>query len=1026
MGRKRNLSIGCMQIMFVCFAFAAMVLTSYFCISLIMQSLLDANAQKNLDSADAAIQMQLLESEHALTSSGIILENMIRQEESYDKMLDYLVQMSSWMVEHGDTGAGFYGIYAAVEGEFMHGLNWEAYSGYSPEERPWYTAAIKNRGEIAFTDPYVDARTHEPVISASKELHDSRSETAGVIAVDMSISRIADYVVALHLVEGGYGILMDRSFTVLAHNNPGVVGMEAKELGSGYEELESMLKAGKPVAAYEISDLDGTRQIVFCRELSNGWYLGLITPVWQYYRDLYIAFALLLVLGIVLMLILCVILLRLNRNCLQLEDENRSKTSFLANMSHEIRTPMNAVIGMSELALRDETISSSVKEQVSAIHQSGLSLLSIINSILDISKIESGKMEIMECPYLFASMLNDVMNIIRVRLLKKALSFAVYVDSSIPAILIGDEIYIRQILLNLLNNAVKYTNEGSIVLSISGTFEGTNGYCMNITVTDTGVGIREDDMGKLFGEFQRIDLEKNRTVEGTGLGLAIAKNLCRVMGGDISAESTYGKGSVFTATVRQRYHAAVPLAEVACPPDLPVLVLEKHAENEKVLRNTFDDLGIPVIIETCFHQFTDRLQKEDFSWVFVPHKYTEEVMAITAKMDKEVKLAEINPYGRIPHRDMQVLPMPLYSLPIANLFNEKDEGIVAVPVKSDEAAFIAPDVRILIVDDIEVNLLVAKGLMAPYQMQIDTCMSGREALRLIQANPYDLIFLDHMMPEMDGIETLEVIRSLPAARFHELPVIALTANAVSGIRELLLSHGMNDYLAKPIDMKSLNRLLNRWVPSEKRVDIEPADRKKTEAEKKVLSLKADGMDVEAGIQMLNHDKGLYLKVIRSYVIHTPELLKQMKGCIHDLEQYAIFVHGLKSSSYNICADGVGDLAAKLEHAAKGGNARCVAAETPMLVQYTEQLLHSLNEFLSVAEEECGRKEVKEVPDIAILRGLKEACKQFDIERMESLMTGLEAYHYRQDEDLVVWLRKQISELEYIVMTERLETYLGGC
>ena len=344
--------------------------------------------------------------------------------------------------------------------------------------------------------------------------------------------------------------------------------------------------------------------------------------------------------------------------------------------------------------------------------------------------------------------------------------------------------------------------------------------------------------------------------------------------------------------------------------------------------------------------------------------------------------------------------------------------------KTAEVAFIAPDARILVVDDIEVNLLVAKGLMAPYKMGIDTCMSGPEAIEMVRAHRYDLIFLDQMMPEMDGIETLEVIRSLPAASSHELPVVALTANAVSGNRELLLSHGMNEYLAKPINLKALSRILNRWIPNAKRVNHEQTERTKTQKEKLILSLKADGVDIEAGIQMMNQDAGRYLEVVRSYVMHTPALLKQIKGSIYDLEQYTICVHGLKSSSYNICADEIGDLAAKLEHVARGGNSRWVMTETPVLVQNVEDLLLSLDRFLSMAEADKAPKEIKEVPDRMILSRLREACIQFDIEQMELLVAELEACHYRQKGDAVVWLREQIGKLEYILVAEWLEAYLG--
>jgi len=372
---------------------------------------------------------------------------------------------------------------------------------------------------------------------------------------------------------------------------------------------------------------------------------------------------------------------------------NEAKTKFLAKMSHEIRTPMNAIIGMAELALR-EKITSTVKEYILTVKQAGTYLLSIINDILDLSKIESGKLEIVPSNYSFSSLLNDVVNIVKMKIVDSGLRFDINIDSNIPNSLFGDEARIRQVLLNILGNAVKYTKEGFISFSVNGEIIESTVH-LTIEIADSGIGIKPEDLKKLFGEFVRMDMESKKGIEGTGLGLAIAKNLLTAMGGDISVKSEYGKGSTFTIKLPQKISA-----------------------NE-----LFDSI------------------KND---------------SITIK-------------------------------------------------------FNAPNAKVLVVDDIDANLKVAKGLMQPYKMQVDLCTSGAEAIEKIKANGYDLVFIDHMMPDMDGVEATKLIREM----YANLPIIALTANAVSGVKEMFLENGFNDFLSKPIDIVELNSILEKWLPREK-------------------------------------------------------------------------------------------------------------------------------------------------------------------------------------------------------------------
>jgi len=382
---------------------------------------------------------------------------------------------------------------------------------------------------------------------------------------------------------------------------------------------------------------------------------------------------------------------------------SKAKSIFLARMSHEIRTPMNAVIGMSELAQRNYGTKKGL-EYISCIQNAGASLLVIINDILDFSKIESDRLELNASPYETISLLNDVFTIIRIRIADKPLDLVVDTDPGIPKNLIGDGARVKQVLLNLLSNAVKYTEKGIIKFSISGERTTENAIRLNVTIEDSGIGIKQEELPKLFEDFTRIDEKRNSRIEGTGLGLPIARSLCRAMGGDITVTSEYGKGSIFTATMIQTVDDSRPMGGIAA--------------------------------------------------------------------------AQVTNAG------------------------------------TQHATFIAPDCEVLVVDDSPINLLVAEGLLASYAMNVLTCLSGREAVEMVQTRSFDLVFMDHMMPEMDGMETVAAIRAL-GGHFKELPIAALTANAVLGMREMFLSNGFNDFLAKPIGTAELDTLLQKWIPAEK-------------------------------------------------------------------------------------------------------------------------------------------------------------------------------------------------------------------
>ncbi|MCL2107605.1 MAG: response regulator [Oscillospiraceae bacterium] len=420
---------------------------------------------------------------------------------------------------------------------------------------------------------------------------------------------------------------------------------------------------------------------------------------------------------------------RYRREAHAAKDANNAKSHFLSRMSHEIRTPMNAVIGMSDLAAREYGTPQG-REYIADIQQAGTNLLAVINDILDFSKIESGKLNIRNEAYEAASLFVDVLTIIRIRLGAKDVRFISDIAPDIPATITGDVARVREILINLLSNAVKYTEQGFITFTARCRRDAAAGLrperhqgaggdagppvvskagdsiTLIFKVTDSGIGIRREAMSSLFTDFSRVGDTRSGMIEGTGLGLSITRQLCRAMGGDVTAESEHGVGSTFTATIRQS------------------------------------------------------------------------------------AAADSAPMGAL-------------------------GGKMALRAESASIAFIAPDFRVLVVDDNAANLKVVTGLLLPYEMQVDACRSGAEALSLVQKNEYDLVFMDHMMLGMDGVETLAALRDL-GGRCETLPVVAFTANAMSGMKEFFLKKGFDDYLSKPIELPKLNELIESRVPAAKR------------------------------------------------------------------------------------------------------------------------------------------------------------------------------------------------------------------
>jgi len=481
---------------------------------------------------------------------------------------------------------------------------------------------------------------------------------------------------------------------------------------------------------------------------------------------------------------------------------SEAKSNFLAKMSHEIRTPMNAIMGFVELSTR-EALSEQMLRYMISIKKACDNLLSIINDISDFSKIESGKLEIVPVKYDVTSLIHDIINITQINTIENQVQFIVDIDCNIPSKLIGDEIRIRQILINTLSNAFKYTKEGFVSITVRKKMQKGSTLFLSIEVTDTGIGIKQEDIGGIFE---------------TGLGLAITKSLCDAMGGSLSVDSVYGKGTTFSITLPQlMVEQCEKIAYVQNPGAKKVLLYETDKLYANSIFKTLANLNVECTVVEDYNTFCSEL-KNSYPFVFISTEIFAQAKKAAWALGVNSNFVMLKKFGEVAfEKYAKALILPVHAISIANILNEANDGIVESEENFDESrTFVTSDVRVLIVDDISINLMVAEGLMAAYMMQIDTCTNGKAAIEKIKNTKYDIVFMDHMMPELDGIETTRIIRKIPGEYFETLPIIALTANAISGTRTMFLQAGMNDLLTKPIELPKLNDILDRWLPSHKK------------------------------------------------------------------------------------------------------------------------------------------------------------------------------------------------------------------
>ena len=785
------------------------------------------------------------------------VDHMVEKGATNEEIVEYITKESTNTEEQFDES--YTGIYGVIRGEYVDGVGWVPPEDYDPTSRDWYKTTVAGNGDVIIVSPYVDAQTGNVIISVGRSLSDNRN----ALALDLTLNGVQDVVEDIQINGSGYGFVLNNDGMVIAHHDNSENGKNYSS-DSKHEELYKMITETKK--GNFVTEIDGEKCTVFVDQVMKQWYLVIVTKN----SDLYHAPMSLLVVSIVITFIVFLLIsifyiigyrserkffVRLEEmkenerkkdyeaKVLKLEKSaadsaNKAKSNFLADMSHEIRTPINAILGMNEMILHESKESDTI-DYATNIKNAGTTLLSIINTILDFSKIEDGKMSIVPAEFKTTDLINELVNSISERAKEKNLTLKLDIDENIPSGLLGDDVRISQVIMNLLTNAVKYTEEGYVMFRMEnlGNVDGRNRILFS--VKDTGIGIRREDIDKLSISFERVDEKKNRHIEGTGVGISIVTKLLDMMNSELQIKSEYGVGSEF-----------------------------------------FFELPIDVVDETPI-----------------------------GKYDLNVKTPQ-----------------------------KKVESHISI---------MAPKARVILTDDNEMNRKVAANLLKLFKIKPVLCSSGVETIEKMKTGEFDVMFLDHMMPEMDGIETLKYLQEMSLV--GDTKIIALTANAVVGAKEQYLRAGFDDYLSKPIDIPELETLLKKHLPEdivEEKAGESPDGEKPANASLgsgALKKLEALGISVEDGLNYCGGDEDFYLEIVNDYVAAAPEKISELNKILQDenLKDYKILIHSVKSSSKTIGAMELFEKARDLELAASEEKLEYVRAHHEEVMKIYRELVEVL-------------------------------------------------------------------------------------
>ena len=1002
---------------------------------------------------------------YTVNFSAYMLDEMIKDNKSDAEMQEFLVEQSkavNYLFPDNKTGC-----YGYINGHFFSGVGWKPSDDYVPTTRPWYKAAMNSQENTIELIPYIDTQTMRYMLAMSKKLQDG----VNVIALDLPMLRLQELTdEAVNSGHSDFAAILDNRRVAVAFSEKRMLGQKNNSIideirNTVVDKLET-----NETNLFEMN-LEGTEYVIFAAEIHNGWYCISVRDASAAFAPLNRVFVL--TMGVIILIAVVIIALMVQFNKRRLEAEKRgsqlasiadtyvllyeldligdtyyaikyreadgleyaghkatsaavqslgqrgrdchrflqriveeftdescqenmrdfvnfdkieelfgehdtiameflttegnwrraryvvsdrladgriakimfivkdiveekrererlvdlseraiaaseAKSSFLSNMSHEIRTPINAVLGMNEMILR-ESDDKNIVAYSESIRTASLTLLGLVNDILDFSKIEAGKLEIIPVEYNISSVLNDLVNMVRVRADDKGLTLALDFDRDIPSILRGDDIRIKQVITNVLTNAVKYTEQGTVTFGVSyeRISDDPKNVLLKVYVKDTGIGIKEEDVKKLFKEFERIEEKRNRNIEGTGLGLNITKSLLEMMGTSLQVESVYGQGSTFFFDIKQEVISWDPLGDYQ-------IAYQETLENR--------------------------------------HKYKEK--------------------------------------------------------------FRAPQADILVVDDNPMNLMVFTSLLKSTSVKVDRAKSGDEGVSLTFDKIYDVIFLDHMMPGKDGIETLHEIRDNIDNPNISTPTICLTANAISGAREQYISEGFDDYLTKPIDSSKLEELLLKYLPADK-IEVDIGDAVEDKKNEQELPPELEPLRGQTWINITTGLKNsgavdAYVPLLKIFFDSMTETENEINGLYNEenWKDYTIKVHALKSSARIIGATDFGEEAQLLENAGKSGDIDYIQSHHRAFMDKYLSFREPLAQVFGAEESEPAKPEADAELMAEVYSEIKAAAMDRDEAILQSIFDEMQDYAIPEgDTELWQSLGEAVEGQDYERITE---------
>lgn len=704
----------------------------------------------------------------------------------------------------------------------------------------------------------------------------------------------------------------------------------------------------------------------------------------------------------------------------ELKEAEQSKDDFMANVSHEIRTPINSINGMSEIMLQNNP-DEKTRLKVENIQMSCKRLNSLVDDLIDFSDLRTGKYEINVSKYSVDSLINDIVEFAYVLRKNKDIEIIADCDSTIPCELFGDEAKIKRVVYNIISNAAKFTSIGCIAVKIGyrREFYGIN---LVITVKDTGIGMDKRNIEKIFSSFNQADTKRNRQEGGVGLGLPIARAIIEQMNGTITVSSEPAVGSEFKVVIPQRVANQEPVISAEFDTNENVLayldmeqfhLMQMRDEYKAAIDNMSKNLKIPMHMCHNLAEFKRRVELNRYTHYFISYvEYSEDKDYFNQLAEKEnnlIVVIDTEQEEKIESDRIIKLMKPIYVFSAAMaLLGKMDENRNSISTDNYDK-FTAPQARVLVVDDDKLNLNVAVGLLKTFKIEADTALSGEEALKMVDSGKYDIIFLDHMMPDMDGIETFRRLRKKNGFYFMEVPVIALTANTVLGAREMFLKEGFENFLPKPVEMSELKKILKMYLPEDKIIVGDSFAGKETDSVKTVQAKEqppqiktADFIDYKQGILYCGSRENL-MKILKVHIENGKSTLDKIKQAYEeaDWKNYVIYVHGLKSSMKSVGINKLSDMAKNLELAGKEDDTAYIKDNNDDFVNEYIRVLDGLKEMFK--DEECEKKQrsliqltsIQSDELSAIYSAFEEAVYSFDESNMLHIINDLNGCSYGQ-------------------------------